>query len=129
MIHVTDTHSLLWFLARDKRLSRAAFNALNNAAIPLTIPSIVLAEIAFLYSRGRVTVSVTAVLSELQRFPNSRIFPLDEVIARMLPTGLEMHDSIIVATTMLLDQTTGQEVALITRDEQITVSGLVLVIW
>ena len=43
--------------------------------------------------------------------------------------ALDIHDGIIVATALMAASTHGQPVALITRDAQITASGVVPVIW
>lgn len=54
MIYVVDTHAVVWFLEGDSRLSKAARDALNDANIQLVMPTIVLAEIVFLYARHRI---------------------------------------------------------------------------
>lgn len=46
MIHVADTHALVWFLEGSGRLSAAAREALQSPGNEIVIPSIVLAEIA-----------------------------------------------------------------------------------
>lgn len=50
---VVDTHALVWFLARDARLSERARTVLQDPAVRLIIPAIVLAEIKYLGSKGR----------------------------------------------------------------------------
>ena len=47
MIYVTDTHSFLWYLSEDKRLSKNAksvFDKAENDSAVIVIPTIVLAE-------------------------------------------------------------------------------------
>lgn len=129
MIRVTDTHSLVWFLSGDKRLSVPAKDALADPAAQIVVPTIVLAEVAFLQARSRITVDVAAILSYVDSVKNCTLYPLNRAIAQRLPTRLEMHDAIIVATAVLHQEKTGQPVALITRDQDITASGLVPVIW
>lgn len=129
MFHVTDTHSLLWLLTGNRRLSDPARDALEDAAIPLVVPSIVLAEVRFLHARGRITIDLDTVLSYVDSSTGCSIQAFDEAVARRLSTQLEIHDSIIVATALVLKETTGQDVALVTRDEAIAASGLVPVIW
>jgi PIN domain nuclease of toxin-antitoxin system len=48
--HVVDTHALVWFLEADSQLSQPARTALQDPAAHLVIPTIVLAEITFLYA-------------------------------------------------------------------------------
>lgn len=129
MIHVTETHSLVWFLTASKRLSAAAYAAINDASIPLIIPTIVLAEIGFLQVRGRIEVTLPMVLAHADSRANIATYPFDALVAQRLPTSLEMHDAIIVATALVHEDLTGQPVALITRDEQIAASGLLSIVW
>lgn len=133
MIRVADTHSLLWFLDKNPRLSLPAREALEDAAMPLVVPAMVLGEIAFLHSRRRIALDVQTVLAAVRALPNSTIYPLDDTIAQVLPRvlarRLELHDAIIVATALVYGSLIEQEAAVITRDEEITACGLIPVIW
>jgi hypothetical protein len=46
----------------------------------------------------------------------------------LLPTTLNIHDAIIVGTALVHRDLLGEQVALITRDPEITASGLVPVV-
>lgn len=76
-----------------------------------------------------MSLSLAAVLSHAASADNGLIYPFDTLVAQRLPTSLEMHDAIIVATALLHRELTGEALALVTRDEKITASGLVPVIW
>jgi len=129
MIYVTDTHPLVWLLEGGPRLSKTARDAFGDAEAQIVIPAIVLVEIKFLYARQRITVDVSATLAHVAATPNCLIYPLDEMVVDKLPTTLNIHDAIIVATALIYRDVLGESVALITRDAEITASGLVPVHW
>lgn len=81
MIHVADTHSLLWFLGKNSRLSLPAREALEDATVPLVVPAIILREIAFLHSRRRVALDLQTVLAAVWALPNSTVYPSDDAVA------------------------------------------------
>ncbi len=131
MKHVVDTHALLWFLAGSSRLGTGADVILKDPASELVIPAIVLAEACWILERGRVPLTVPELLQAIRADPRIQIYPLDEAVVTksqsMTAVG-EMHDRLIVATALLLKEI-GEEVELLTRDENITASGLVPVMW
>ena len=129
MIYIADTHSLVWHLSGNPSLSATVRSAFQEADAQIVIPFIVLAEIAFLHARGRIAVDVTTILDYVNRTANCRVYSLDAAIIQRMPTTLEMHDAIIVATALILAGARGDEAALVTRDRDITASGLVNVIW
>ena len=88
-----------------------------------------LAEVRFLHARGGIAVDVATILGYVNQTANCRVYPLDAAVIQRMPTTLDMHDAIIVATVMLLIGAQGDEAALVTRDQEITACGLVKVIW
>ena len=129
---VLDAHALIWHVEGNPRLGSQARAALQDPGSRLFIPAIALAEACYVVDRGRVKISSSADrLRAIDADPRTVIVPLDRtVIMRGLPLTAvtELHDRQIVATALLLiDQ--GQTVALLTRDANITASGLVPVIW
>jgi PIN domain nuclease of toxin-antitoxin system len=127
--YVTDTHPLIWFLEGNTRLSQPARDALQDATAQIVVPTIVLAETTFLYARGRVAVDLPAVLSHIAGLTNCVIYPLDQTVVEHLPTGLDIHDAIIVATALVFRDVLGENTAIVTRDAAIHASALVQVIW
>ena len=65
MIHVADTHALVRFLEGSDRLSAAARHALQSPDADIVIPSIVLAEIVYLYARKRIGIDLASVLEHV----------------------------------------------------------------
>jgi PIN domain nuclease of toxin-antitoxin system len=129
MTYVTDTHPIIWFLEAGPRLSQAARQAFEDANAQIVVPMMALAEVKFLYDRGRITVDLPMVLNYIATRANSLLYPLNELVVARFPTTLNIHDAIIVGTAITYRDDLGEQVALITKDAEITASGLVDVVW
>ncbi len=128
--YIIDTHSLVWFLEKSPKLGKKARNALLDSDSLLIIPTIVLAEIKFLFAKNRFSTTLSNVFSVIEKDPRCIIQPLDVDIVNLLPATLEIHDAIITATALLFNEKSGSEdVILITKDEEITRSKIVKTIW
>jgi len=123
---VVDTHTLVWFLSRSPRLSRAAHAILRDPSVRLIIPVIVLAEIKYLGNRGRFAQTLDDILHVISADPRCFVYPLDLKVVQQAPAVLDIHDSLIVGTA--LAQSTAVD-GILTCDEAITKSGLAPVIW
>jgi PIN domain nuclease of toxin-antitoxin system len=126
--YVTDTHSLLWYFTDDQRLSQKALKSFESTVKEgqIIVPTVVLAEMLFIAKKGRIPLGFTATVAKIETLANFEIAPLDlDVlkIAEGIDVPLEMHDKLIVATAIRYDA------CLITRDEQITKSKAVKIIW
>lgn len=125
---VLDTHAWIWWIERDRRLSRAALEALDRLA-PDARPmlcGISLWEVAMLVERGRLTCSIPfKEWLESAAHPRTvRVLPITtEVAAEVAVLPASFHrdpaDRIIVATCRVL------KAPLLTRDRRITQSRLV----
>lgn len=129
--HIVDTHTLLWYLGDSPRLGMNADAVLQDPMSDLVLPATALAEACWIVQRGRVSLSIVSVLAAIDNDPRIIVAPLDRAVIER-SNGLtaieEMHDRQIVATALLLhDQ--GEAVDVLTRDGNITASGLVTVIW
>jgi PIN domain nuclease of toxin-antitoxin system len=129
MIHVVDTHALVWYLEGHTNLGETACGVLRDPASQLVIPSIVLAEVRYLHARLRIDVGVAHVLESISALPNFTVYPLDEAVIEHLPTELNIHDGIIVATALVYRDLFGEDVGVITKDQEIVESGLVNTVW
>jgi PIN domain nuclease of toxin-antitoxin system len=130
-VYVTDTHPLVWYATNNmSRLSRKALSAFNAACREealIYVPGFVLWEIALLVKIGRIALQEdygdwaehliaqpgfdltclgVEVLTEAYRYPFTDPF-----------------DSVITATATVMD------LPLITKDADITDSGLVEILW
>lgn len=129
MTYIPDTHALVWFLGGDPQLSPAAAQAMSNTSARIAIPTIVLAEIHFLYTRMRIQTDVKRVLQFIANTPNVTTYPLDELVIEKLPTQLRIHDAIIVATGIVFRDILNEQVVIITQDSRIVSLGLIQTLW
>ena len=129
MTYVIDTHALIWFLEGSGRLSPAAREFLESSDAEIVIPAIVLAEVAFLFGKKRVGIDLATVLDYVSRAENCTIYPLDEAVVEKLPTTLNIHDGLIVATAVVYQDVMDREAAVVTKDGQIARSGIVQTVW
>jgi len=129
MNYVVDTHALLWFIEGSPRLSVAARDALSTSESSLVVPAICLAELTYLYDRGKAQVDLRRVREEILSARNTKVYPLDEVVVELMPRELEIHDAIIVATTRVYSELLGVQTALITRDLTLQQAGIVATLW
>ncbi len=129
MIHVVDTHPLVWHLEGNPRLSAAARAVLLWPDSEIVIPSIVVAEVWYLYQRKRIATSADEIRERILSSRNCSIYPLDEAVLELLPAGLDIHDAVIVATAKLYRDVLGQPVRLVTCDDAIRQSGTIETLW
>ncbi|MEK7832396.1 MAG: PIN domain-containing protein [Acidobacteriota bacterium] len=129
MVYIADTHAIVWFLDKAPRLSQVAKNTLSTPGLILVIPTIALAEITHLYSRGRIKVSAAMVKQKILSAANCSTHPLDEDVVAKIPGSLDIHDAIIVATALVYRDIRQQPTTLITKDGKITQSGLIQTLW
>lgn len=67
---VTDTHTVLWYLSADPRLSlraRAAMDAATVAGEPILVPTVCIVEATYLIEKNRVEAQSLAQLDLGQR--------------------------------------------------------------
>ena len=129
MTYVIDTHPLFWFLTNNKRLSsnaRILFEEAETGESSIIVPSIVLAELMYLFEKQNLRDKFKEVLKRIEIALNYEVYSLDiEVIdiSSKIISVKEIHDRIIIATAKLLD------CPLITKDEEIINSEEVECIW
>lgn len=129
---VADTHTILWYLYNDSRLSptaNALLGATDKAGDQIAIASITLAEIVYLVEKGRIDLLAFERLVQRLQQANATLveIPFDHTIAdamRQIPRTQvpELPDRIVTATAFRLG------VPVISRDHKIH-SSLVTTIW
>lgn len=127
--YVTDTHTLLWYLLASSFLSAKAKSVFDEAKLNLAliyIPSIVFAELFFLNIKQKHVINFEV---EFQKIKQSSQFILtafkpEDVLDFDKDSAItEMHDRMIVGVARRLNA------PLLTKDQNITASGLVKIIW
>ena len=130
MPFVTDTHSLVWHMTSDSKLSpkaRGIFQKVDNFQDYIFIPCIVFFELLYLVEKKRIVVDFDNFLAMVSSSKNYRVEPLCLPIiekSRGIPRErvADPWDRLIAATSKYLD------FPLITRDETLKEIGLE-VIW
>jgi PIN domain nuclease of toxin-antitoxin system len=127
--YVIDTHSLVWYLSDWQKLgkkSQEIFDKIEKGNAIALIPAIVLAEIVFLAEKKRIRSTLENTLSRIESSDNFKIIFMDLAIIKKLVELQEipeMHDRMIVAVSLVSDA------VLVTKDEQISKSGIVKTLW
>jgi predicted nucleic acid-binding protein len=136
-VFVCDTHSIAWFLTRDRKLSDRAREVLHDAQegrALVHVPTIVLSEFLHMASRGKIPWDRLLRLIVATGPPSGfRVAPLDaDTLSRMMYIALaspewqrrlELHDLTILATASLLNA------SLITKDPKLLDQSLVETVW
>lgn len=124
-----DTHALVWYLSRPKRLGRAAARLLREAdagRAEILVPAVVLIELTLLREAGRNVVGVPQVGALLAAQPAFKLLPLEMAQASefaLLESLSDPFDRLIVAAARAAGA------PLITGDGTIDASALVETIW
>ncbi len=112
---VVDTHTLFWYFRIHKKLSPEAKQFLLEAD-KIFIPTIVILELSYLMGKMKLKNEFLLILREIEINERYVITSLDIGIIKVvinLAGTLEIHDKIIVATSMLFN------LPLVTKDPQI----------
>jgi PIN domain nuclease of toxin-antitoxin system len=130
--YVIDAHALVWMLEGNARLGVAARAVLADPVSILILPATALAEACWVVNKGRTSLADWRdVLAAVRGDRRISVFPLNDAVverAMSLPPTMEMHDAQILATA-LIRANGGDDVKMLTRDQSITDSGLVEVVW
>jgi len=129
MVHVVDTHALLWYLEDYEELGRRAGEILGDSAARLIVPTIVLAEARFITAKQKVALSWDQVIAAVSSDERFTAYPLTLDVLHRLSPDMEMHDAIVCATAVLVAESTSEGVQVITKDRAIAGSGLVETVW
>lgn len=129
MAFLVDTHTLIWFLTGDKKLSARVVEILRrveDGEETVIIPTIVLAELMYICEKKKAELSFQKIIEKLKDSVNYIVYDLDFdtiIKANEIHKILELHDRIIVASAILTDS------KILTKDENIKKSGYVDIIW
>lgn len=124
MAYVTDTHSLIWHMTDDPRLSPAARRILSQEHV--FVPCIVLFELLYLAEKKKIGADFGALLTMISSSSNFRIEPICAPIieqSRRISRAMvaDPWDRLIAATSLHL------RLPLITRDRALGRVGLEVV--
>ncbi len=130
--YIVDTHALIWHLEGKATLGKKAKAVIDSPRSELVVPIIALAEAVFIVEKGRTGIpNVSDLLNDVFSDPRIEIYPLSfEILQASLALAVipEMHDRLIVATGIHL-QNLGENVEIITKDNEIILASLLPVAW
>jgi PIN domain nuclease of toxin-antitoxin system len=124
---VADTHTVIWYLYGDPRLSSVARTWIETAATTgdqIALSSITLAEMVYLIEKGRIDAALSRLMAALDAADAVLVeVPFDRRVAERLFQVLraevpDLPDRIIAATALY------QAVPVISRDHKIRTSNL-----
>jgi PIN domain nuclease of toxin-antitoxin system len=128
IVAVADTHTIIWYLFNDERLSNIARQTIATAAVDgnqIGIASITLAEIVYLREKNRIPEQTFERLLNAIEEENSVLIeiPLDKNVVKTLVrverTQIpDLPDRIIAATALYT------KVPVISRDRKIKLSNI-----
>ena len=129
MPYVTDTHSLIWFMTNDPKLSieaRSAFEKADRGQDDIFIPCITFFELLYLTEKRKLALDFESFIAIISSSKNYKVEPLCLPIiekSRLLPREdiPDPWDRLIAATSMHLG------LPLITRDKSLQRMGLKIV--
>lgn len=122
-----DTHALAYYLSDRLPASvDGVFRRAERGECQLAVPSICIAELIYVYEKAGGGEKIWDIFEKIEVYPSFVISPLDTQVLKLIPEiGLtELHDRIIVATTVILEAE-----ALITKDGEIEGSSIVKTLW
>jgi len=130
MPYVTDTHSLIWYMIDDPRLSvkaRKVFEEVDTGKNYMFIPCIIFFELLYLVEKKKLTVDFEIFIRMVSSSRNYKVEPLCLPIiekSKIIPREevKDPWDRLIAATSMHLS------FPLVTRDESLRKIGL-KVVW
>jgi len=129
MPYVTDTHSLVWYLTDDPKLSikaKKVFEKVDSFQDDISIPCIVFFELLYLIEKNKIAVDFDSLISMVSSSKNYRIVPLCLPIienSRKIKREkvADPWDRLIAATSMHLN------FPLISKDESLKDIGIDIV--
>lgn len=127
--YVADTHALFWYLTNAPQLgaqASAAFDEADNGQATIYLPSIVAAELYFLNQKLSGAFDFNKEMSALFQAGQFVFVPFtaSDVLNFDADSAVgEMHDRIIAGLARRINAT------LLTRDVQITSSGVIATAW
>lgn len=126
--YLLDTHAFLWAAYAEGKLGGEAHRILATTSYDqLAIGDISLQEIGLLEHVGKITLAGGAAVGIRQLLEHVTVLPITLEIGLLAPTLALLHgdqfDRVIVATAKV------HRLTLLTRDANITDSGLVSTVW
>ncbi|MCG2698442.1 PIN domain-containing protein [Candidatus Parcubacteria bacterium] len=119
MKYIIDTHTLVWYFTKDKRLGGKAKSILRSAEqdnIEIIIPIIVLLEALDIQEKKKIHFKIENFLDFIDQKDNFSIAELNFLLFKemiKIGKGLDLHDRIIIAASKMF------QAVILTKDAEI----------
>ena len=100
----------------SRKLGQKAREIFKADERTLFIPTIVLAEIKYLHKKHRFSTSLREVMELIEEDKDCLIYPLDIKVVEVMPEDLDIHDGIIVAVAMSLQELFDEKIKILTKN-------------
>lgn len=127
--YVIDTHTCVFALEKPARLGKRARRALRDVEAGKAtawVPAAVAAEIVLLHELGRTDVGLPQLEAAMDDAPGLRFLPIDLLQLREFAAHASIRDPFDRLIVSAARVTSSQ---LISRDEHLSTTGLVHVVW
>ena len=126
--YVTDTMALILVLENRKmpKKVKAIYEEAFKGTVKILIPSIVLAELAYLSEKKRIDTNILEVKKLLDSYETITEFPLS---LRIIETAFEINDVPELHDRLIAGSAKEIDAPLLTNDPDINSSGFVMSIW
>ena len=127
--YIVDTHALVWYFDENPFLPKTVVEILDSKDAILVIPTVVLAEIRYLFFKKKIKVSFQQGVNYIEEDARCKIHPFDFMCVEVLDERLNLHDAMIVATGVVYKKYVDSLTRIITKDEKIKNIKLIETIW
>ncbi len=123
MKYILDTHALVWYLTKDRRLGKKAKSIIQGAEQSrhdVIIPVIVLLKAIDIGEKKKVKFKIRELFDFIEKSPNFMVVDLDLYLVEetiKVGRGLDLHDRIILAVARAYDG------IILTKDAEIRERG------
>ena len=127
--YIVDTHALVWYFDENPFLPKTVVEIWDSKDAILVIPTVVLAEIRYLFFKKKIKVSFQQGVNYIEEDARCKIHPFDFMCVEVLDERLNLHDAMIVATGVVYKKYVDSLTRIITKDEKIKNIKLIETIW
>ena len=129
---VTDTHALVWHLFNPARLgpkATAAFREVQQGQALLIVPLVVIAEMAMVVEKGRVSATMDQFQAVIAQMQSSTNYQINALTLPLVLTAMQLTQIADIFDRLIVAETQAVNAKLITVDSEIAGSGIVPVVW
>ncbi len=131
--YVLDTHTFVWYLEDNPKLSEPAASVFEDMDALLYLPALGVLEASNMVRKTRTMLTNDELLAGIKNEARMSILVTDFAVAAIASTFIELtglHDRAIVASAMQLQAEVPSElVRLVSSDREINSCDRVTVIW